>query len=760
MSDEQKSARLTRRDFSIGLTGLAIGLCLRVPASAQSPILKYGAEAMAHGLRDDPRLFVNIDVDGMVTIVCHRAEMGQGIRTGLAMVVADELEADWLRVRVVQASADEERYGNQDTDGSRSMRHHFLPMRRVGAAARLMLRQAGANHWGVPLREVDAVNHEVVHGGSGLKASYGRLAREAAALAVPGAAELKLKRPNKFRYIGRPIGSLDALDMTTGRAIYAADMRLEGMLFAVIARAPVYGARIKSYDTGAALGVEGVIEAVEIEGEALPSEFQPLPGIAIVANNTSAALKGRERLSVEWDLGPNASYDSERYRGALIAEAQRPGKIVRKKGDVAAAIATGERFVADYYIPHQAHAAMETPAAMAVALGGTCEVWGCLQTPQMARDRIAMRLGLEPQKVTVHQTLLGGGFGRKSQPDFAVEAAVLSRAVGGRPVQVLWTREDDLCHDYFGTVSVQHLEASLSGDGRVTTWLHRSLAPTITSLFGPDTKREAPFELGQGLIDTPFDVPHLQIESGRAPAHTRIGWFRSVSNVPHAFAAQSFVSELANAAGRDDKDFLLELIGPPRIIEASELSTDWWNYTENPALYPIDTGRLRRVIEMVANAASWGTNLAPGWGAGIAAHRSFGSYAAAIVKVSWSAKKGLRIESVDIALDCGPQVNPDRIRAQMEGAAIQGISIALLSEVAFKDGRPAQTNFDSFKLARMDIIPKEIGVHIVPTDDFDQPLGGVGEPGLPPIAPALVNAVFHATGKRIRALPIGSQLGE
>ena len=746
----------SRRSFLVGasaLTGFVVAMQMR-PAAAFEPY-KHGGETMPHGVITDPHVFVSIAPDGTVTLVAHRSEMGTGSRTNVPMVLADEMEADWSRVKIVQAPGDEPKYGNQDTDGSRSLRHHVQPMRIMGAAVRQMLEGAAAKRWGVDAAQCKATLHEV-HGPGGKKAGYGELAQDAMAMPVPAFDKLAFKKDADFRYMGKGQPLYDLHDITTGKAVYGADIRLPGMKYAAVARPPVVGGKFASYDASATLKVPGVERVVELKGSIPPAKFLPLGGIAVVANSTWAAIQGRDALKVEWEDGPHAGYDSKAYHAEMSATAKQPGKVIRKQGDAEGAFKSAAKVVArEYSQAHMAHVAMEPLVAVANVGNGKAEIWGPLQSPYVARTDIADALGMKPEDVTTHVTLLGGGFGRKSQHDFAIEAAWVSQAINA-PVKLQWTREDDIRNAFYHTTSVEHIEAALDANNKVVGWRHRSVAPSILTTFAPDSGDSFMIEHGMGLVDVPFDVANMSCETGKAMAHTRIGWFRAVSNIPRAFAIQSFVTELATELGKDPKDMLLELIGPDRKIDikASGFPEDFWDYGEPYEEFPIDTARLKNVVRLAADKAGWGRTLPKGEALGIAAHRSFVSYVASVVHVKVGDDGSISVPETHTAIDCGFCINPERVAAQMEGAAVFGMTAALYSGITYKDGRVEQSNYHDYQVSRMTRYPEKVHTHIVP-HPFSVHATGVGEPGVPPFAPALANAIFAATGKRLRDIPFG-----
>ena len=699
----------------------------------------------------EPSLWMSIAPDGTVTIVAHRSEMGCGSRTALPLVVADELDADWTRVRLEQAIGDP-KYGEQDTDGSHSVRSNFDLMRQVGATGRAMLISAAAAKWGVPAKDCATEPHFVVHTASGRKLGYGEVAAAAAKLPVPKKEDVPLKERSQWRYIGKESNSLfDLPEIVTGKAIFGMDATMPGMVYASIEHPPVLGQKIKSYDDKAALQVTGVQKTLTIDPFKPPHMFQPLGGVAVIADNSYAAFKGRKSLKIEWDSSSNEVYNSGPFRKTLEATSRKPCKVVRNVGDVDATFAQsakagGKIIDAEYYTPHLAHASMEPPVAVAEYRDGKVLAWAPTQNPQAVQETIAGVLGIKKEDVTCHVTLLGGGFGRKSKPDQVAEAAVLSKQLG-KPVKVVWSREDDIRFDYFHSVAAMYMKAAIGADGKPTAWLQRTVYPPIGSTF--DTKAVyADDEMGLGWNNLPFDIPNHRAENGPADYHVRIGWLRSVANIYHAFAIHSFADELAHNAKKDPVQYLLDLIGPARIV-ALDLKGD---EAEDAKQYPLDTARLRRVVEIAAEKSGWGKSpMGKGRGLGIAAHRSFLTYVATVVEVEVDGRGQVHIPNVWTAVDAGTTVSPDNIRNQFEGAAVFGTSLALFSEITATNGAIDQSNFHNYQIARMNRVPRHIDIHIVKSE---APPAGVGEPGLPPIAPALYNAVFAATGKRVRELPL------
>ena len=738
--------KMSRRDF-LKRTGHASGGLVLALTFTTACSRSEGPAALSGEASVAPNVYVNIRNDGIVEIVCHRSEMGQGIRTSLPQIIADEMEADWSRIELKQALADD-KYGDQNTDGSTSIRKHFDLLRNAGATAREMLIAAAAATWDVPASDCVARDHAVHHEATSRSAGFGELVDMAAQLDAPTTATFKSRQD--YRYIGKPMDTIDGQALTTGTAMYGIDTALPGMLYASIERCPVFGGTVASFDGGAARKIAGVSDVVEMPPPSAPAFFNLLGGVAVLASNTWAAEQGRKALQVEWDEGANSSYNSAAYKDSLIASASAPGAAVLERGDVDGD--AGEQTLeAVYYAPHLSHAPMEPPAAVATMTDdGGCEVWACVQNPQATRDTVAATLGLEKAQVIVHVTLLGGGFGRKSKPDFAAEAAWLAQQ-SGQPVKVTWTREDDVHNGYLHSVSAQYFRGGLDANGDTRSWLQRVCFPTIMSTFSADAHGPGGFELDLGLLDNPYDIPNMRLETCDAEAHLRIGWLRSVCNVFHAFGASCFADELAHLAGQDPKDYLIKLIGRERMIDPASDGGKYTNYGQPLDDHPIDTGRLGAIAEKVADMADWGRQLPDGHGLGIAVHRSFLSYVGSVAEVSIDASGRPRVHKMWMAIDAGQVINPDRVHAQMEGAAIFGMSIALHGEITAENGAVVQSNFDTYPVVRMNEAPAEIQVHIV--ESAAAP-GGVGEPGVPPVAPAIANAVFAASGKRVRELPI------
>jgi isoquinoline 1-oxidoreductase beta subunit len=886
--------RVTRRkflrDLGVGTGALVFG-CSIAPEELYASIDVEKLKNIV--LRGIPlSAFISIKpLSGDITIYAHRSEMGQGIKSSLAAILADEAELDWDRVTVVQADADSVGFGvpfpypipgapalvkgedAQFTDSSRSMAAYYMPMRIFGAGLRLVMLKATAMKWNVPIEELKAEKQRVYHARSGRSIAYNHLLLEANKVKpLPEIDDIKpfLKTPDQFRFIGKKTMPFnDAKDMVTGKAVYGADVHAgRGMLTAMIVRCPVANGTLKSYDASAALAVPGVKFVEPVLPANFPysggvgGNFVPHAGVAVIAENTWAALKGRRALqpSVQWDLGPNVTYDSDAYRAALEASTSKPGKPVRWKGDVDFG---GTNVVeAAYYVPHLAQTPMEPPVAVAVYENGKWEIWSPTQGPELAQHYIGLAmlepdpvkgllwLATEPSElrdcerptqrifneslakmlavpesalfemrdalkkkvrdnVKVHVTLLGGGFGRKSNPDYAMEAAFLARNHPGVPIRVQWTREDDIQFSFYNAVSRQYFKAGLDARGRPTSLLQRSaFSSFFATIFPPPSpayppaqndifaKARAAFHNGgeypygsaieraQGLEDNPYVIENMRIENSPAPNHIRCGWMRSVANIYHAFGLCSFADEMARAAGRDSKDYLLELIGQGHMFTGAELkdkehvqcydnnlfpvdrvmTSIGGNEREILPGYPPDTRRLRAVVERVAKESGWDAKkgkLPKGRGLGIAAHRSFLSYVALVFDVSLSDDNELTINEVHAAYDCGRVINPDRVLAQMEGGINYGLSLALLGEITVKGGAVVQNNFNDYPVLRIHQTPKKVYTYFVepsaevvrtyPGDEV--PPTGVGEPPTAAVAPALANAIVAAGGPRIREIP-------
>ncbi|MDX2193884.1 MAG: molybdopterin cofactor-binding domain-containing protein [Gemmatimonadales bacterium] len=655
--------------------------------------------------------WLEIAPDDGVTIWFAKSEMGQGTYTGLPMLIAEELDADWARVTIRQADLDA-RFGSQTTGGSGSIRRGWEPLRRAGAQARAMLVAAAAEAWGVPGGEITVAKGALAHARTGRSGTFGAFAARAAALPVP--AEVTLKPRSAFTLIGTSPPRREVPDKVTGRSTFGIDVRRPGMRFAAIAKAPVLGGRALDVDAADALRVPGVLDVRLVQG-----------AVVVLATNTWAAFEGRRRLAVRWDDGPHRALSSDALRRRMTDRVAQAGVIGRNDGDAAAALAGAARVVeARYDLPFLAHVPLEPQNCTAMVQGGRCELWAPTQNPARAAQEAAQALGLATKDVTVHVTFMGGGFGRRLFGDFAADAARAAALAPGTPVQVVWSREDDLAHDFYRPMSHHWLRAAFDASGRARAWFHRFAGPSITAQQFPQNLRNgydaAAFD---GADNVPYAFAAMRVEHADVAVPVPVGWWRSVWASQHAFANECFADECAAALGQDPVAFRLALLG--------------------------DAPRHRRVVELAAERAGWGSALPPGRARGIAVHESFQSIVCEVAEVSLDDGRP-RVHRVTSVVDCGIAVHPDLVRAQTEGAVTDGISAALYGEVTIEGGRPVQRNFHEYQLLRMHEAPR-VDVHLV---DSGAPPGGVGEPGLPPAAPAVANAVRALTGEPVRALPL------
>ena len=726
---------INRRDFVklFGLASTGIVLGCNVSSDKKEFIPQTDGNWFA------PNLFIQLQKNGKVTLMASRSEMGQGIRTSLASAIADEMEADWNYITVKQATGDA-KYGNQNTDGSRSVRTLLEPMRKMGATAKAMLITAAAKKWNVAEVACKVENHFVINTNNNDKIFFGDLVEDVTKIPIPAEETIKLKKIESFKYIGKKLKSVDLEDFTHGIAKYGIDVRIPNMKFAAIARCPVTFGTVKNVDKSDVEKVVGVEEIFELERIIPPTGqfFGALGGVVVVANNTWAAFQGKSALTIEWNTGENENFNSDEFKEKLTQRVHQQGKVVPgSKGNVTAAFEEAENTVeATYHVPFLVHAPMEVPNATAWFQGSKCEVWAPVQDPQTARNEIAHFFNLEVNNVTINVTFLGGGFGRKSKSDFVVEAVAISKKLNA-PVQVVWTREDDIQHSFYHATSVQYLKGSLDKKGNVTGWLQRVALPSIVSSFKPMSDYAAGFELGMGFTNHPYEIDNYRLESVKAASHIRIGWLRSVVNIHSGFGINSFVDELAAKANKDPLQFHLDFIGKDRIIKG-----------KSP--HPFDSKRLKNVLKTTAKMANWGRKLPEGYGLGLAIHYSFYSYVATVVEVSVKNSK-VQVEYVWSSIDCGLALNTDNIISQMEGATIFGMSYTLFGKITAKNGAIEQSNFHDYPMTRMKDAPN---IEITIIDNMETEPTGVGEPGVPPLAPALADALFSATGKRLRELPL------
>lgn len=694
------STMVTRRGF-VQATAAGASLILGIPL----PVRERRGRGDADGASLAPTAFLEIDRTGLVSIRGYRSEMGQGVHTAIAMLVAEELEADWRRVRVIPAVADPRL--DMATTGSRSIRSQYLPLRTAGAAAKEMLLAAAARQWGVERSEVRAREGAISHPSTGRRVGYGDLVELAATLPVPAAPALK--DPRDFRLVGTRVPRFDTPAKVDGSARFGLDVRVPGMRFAVLVRPPVLGAALDGFEPGDARRVPGVLQVLRLE-----------EAVAVVAESTWAAMEGAKRVRATWRESPHAGLSSEVISRRLREQSRETAAVARNEGDTALALGQGRRISAEYEVPYLAHATMEPQNCTADVRADQAELWVPSQAPQRCQDLASELTGLDPKRIVVHPTYLGGGFGRRGERDFAREAVLLSKRIAA-PVQVVWTREDDMRNDFYRPATFNRFEAAVDAAGRPTAWYHCVAGQSLRSRFGPlaDGVDQSSVE---GAANLPYAIPNLRVEYCRLDVPVPIGFWRSVGSSQNAFVTECFVDEVAALAGVDPYEFRRRHLADPRA---------------------------RAVLELAASKAGWGTPLPSGRFRGIAYAACYGSRAAEVAEVSVSGGK-VRVHRVVAAIDCGQVVNPDTVEAQVEGAIVYGLTAALHGEITLDGGRVRQGNFDSYPLLRLTEMPG-IEVHIVPSNEAP---GGVGEPGTPPIAPAVANAVFQATGTRIRRLPI------
>jgi isoquinoline 1-oxidoreductase beta subunit len=728
---------LNRRDFlktsAAGGAALVIGFHL-TPSSFGA-----GAEEQEKKVPNPFDAWVRITPDNRVTLILGKSEMGQGIMTALPMILAEELSLDWKQVNIEQAPTNPKIYSH-GTGGSGSVAGSWLPLRQAGAAAREMLVTAAAQHWNVSRETCKPQDGGVLHGARNQFLTYGQLAGDAAKLPIPNFNTVPLKNSDDFTIVGHDRHRFEARAKSDGSAKFGIDSRMPGMLYAVIARCPVFGGKVAKFDAAKTKAVPGVRDVVAID--AVGTGAFTAGGIAVLADNSWAAIQGRKALDITWDEGPNAGESSASLREHFIENAAKPGKIVRNDGDADAALTgTAKKIEAVYELPFAPHACMEPMNCTVHIRPDGAEAWVPTQAPQWAQSVIAGVAKLPPEKVTVNTTLMGGAFGRRYHADFVMEAAQVAKATG-KPVMVLWTREDDMQHDFYRPASYHRMQGAIDAKGNLAAWKHFQSSTSIAAVWDKDGQEKPEASEFATAAFIPYVTPNFRVEYALAKSGVPRAWWRSVEHSSSGFVVETFADELAAAAGADPLAFRLRLIGDARKIP---------DFT-NPREKPLDTARLKGVLQLAADKAGWGKPLPKGVGRGIAGYYSFQSYTAAVAEAS--VKDGqIRVHRIVYAVDCGRPINPNGVAAQVEGAAIYGLSAMLKDAITIDRGRVQQANFNDYDMPRMREMPK-IEVHVVMSKEDPT---GIGEPGLPVVAPAVCNAVFAATGKRLRRLPIKAE---